>query len=91
MPSIEHAAGTGIEKLFDYGAAMVVLVLVLLAAAWFIHYLLKRCDDRFDQSLQRYEVSSAKTAEVIDRNTQAYAQSAVLMADIKDELKRNRP
>lgn len=87
MEPIANAAGTGISRLFDYGAAMIVLVLICIAAAWTIRYLLNRCDERFDQSLQRHEATSAKVAEVLDRNTTAYAQTAVLLADVKDALR----
>jgi hypothetical protein len=84
---IEHAAGLGISKLFDYGAAMIVLVLVGLAMAFTIRYLLKRCDERFDQALVRHETTTAKVAEVLDRNTTAYVQTTAIMADIKQELR----
>lgn len=87
MEHIEAAAGTGIEKLFDYGAAMVVLVLLALAMAWTIRYLLNRCDERFDQSLTRHEETAKAVTAVLDRNTTTYAQAVVLLADVKDALR----
>lgn len=88
MEHIEKAAGVGISSLFDYGAAMAVLVLVGIAMGWTIRYLLKRCDERFDQSLQRHEETTARLAEVLDRNTTAYSQTVVLLTDVKTSLGR---
>ena len=87
MDNIENAAGLGIQKLFDYGAAMVVLVLLALAMAWTIRYLLNRCDERFDQSLTRHEETAKAVTAVLDRNTTTYAQAVVLLADVKDALR----
>ena len=87
MEHIETAAGAGIQKLFDYGAAMIVLVLLALAMAYTIRYLLNRCDERFDQSLSRHEETSKHVTTVLDRNTTTYAQAVVLLADLKDALR----
>jgi hypothetical protein len=87
MDHIEGAAGKGLERLFDYGAAMIVLVLLALAMAWVIRYLLNRCDERFDQSLTRHETTAKQVTEVLDRNTTTYAQAVVLLADVKDALR----
>jgi hypothetical protein len=86
MEHIEKAAGKGIESLFDYGAAMAVLLLALLCTAWTIRYLLNRCDERFDQALKRHEETTAKMGEILDRNTTAYAQSVVMLSDVKAAL-----
>lgn len=87
MDHIETAAGVGIQRLFDYGAAMIVLVLLALAMAWTIRYLLNRCDERFDQSLTRHEETAKQVTAVLDRNTTTYAQAVVLLADVKDALR----
>ncbi len=87
MEHIETAAGAGLQRLFDYGAAMIVLVLLAIAMAWTIRYLLNRCDERFDQSLTRHEEMAKTITQVLDRNTTTYAQSVVLMADVKDALR----
>ena len=87
MDHIGAAAGAGLERLFDYGAAMIVLVLGLLGMAYTIRYLLNRCDERFDQSLSRHEETAKQVTAVLDRNTTTYAQAVVLLADVKDALR----
>lgn len=87
MAPIISAEAKGIERLFDYGAAMIVLVLLALAMAWTIRYLLNRCDERFDQSLARHEETAKTVTSVLDRNTTTYAQAVVLLADVKDALR----
>lgn len=86
MEHIEVAAGQGISRLFDYGAAMIVLVLVAVGLAWVIRYLLNRCDERFEEALKRHEDTTTKVGEVLDRNTTAYAQTVVILADVKTAL-----
>ncbi len=86
MDSIEKAAGAGIERLFDYGAAMIVLVLVVVAAGFTIKYLLKRCDERFEQSLKRFEDLAKESNMQALKSTEAFAQNSFVLQEVKNVL-----
>lgn len=86
MGAIASSAGKGIERLFDYGAALGVLLLVAIGMGYAVRYLLHRCDDRFDQALARHEEMTKYVAGVLERNTQAHTE---YMTSLR-EWRRNR-
>lgn len=76
MDQVIGAAGSGIEKTFDYGLGVTVLVLVLVAggvAGYFlIRALLDRCDANFKASLDMHGDLTNKVSSVVEKNTAAY-------------------
>lgn len=87
MDAITQAAGHGLSRLFDYGAAMTVLVLVLIAGAFLIRYLLNRCDQRSEASTQAFQHLQEKTAAVIDKNTEAFTRMSERLTVFLDREK----
>ena len=90
MEHIEKAAAAGIERIFDYGLAMTVMVLAAICAVALVRYLLNRCDQRFDQSLQQHSAMTARVTDVVEKNTVAYVESTAALREVKDAIKDMR-
>jgi hypothetical protein len=83
MEHIEKAAGVGLERLFDYGAAMTILVIALIACGFLVRYLLNRCDLRFTESLASHKELTEKMGGIVDKNTVAFTQVVERLRDMK--------
>jgi len=83
MDPISNAAGKGLERLFDYGAAMTILVVIVIASGFLIKYLLNRCDSRFTESLASYEKLTEKMGGIVEKNTVAFTQVVDSLRDMK--------
>ena len=82
MDPIVNVTTNGIERLFDYGLAVTVLVLVLVAAGLLLRYVLQRCDVRFSESLQSHKELAEKVTQVVEKNT-------VVVSQVLENLRKN--
>lgn len=86
MEPISQVAVKGIERAFDYGIAITVLILALIASGSLAVYLMKRCDARFTESLSslkelnnNHAALTEKVSSVVQSNTVAVAQFIEVM------------
>jgi hypothetical protein len=83
MEPITSVASKGLERLFDYGAAVTVLALSLIACGFLVRYLLNRCDARFSESLASHKELTEKVSDVVEKNTIAFTQVSERLKDLK--------
>lgn len=74
MEPVVSAAANGINRMWDYGLAMVILGLVGICAFYLVKYLLNRCDERFTESLRMHRETTDKVIEVVNQNTKAITE-----------------
>lgn len=87
MDPITQAAGIGITKTFDYGLAITVLILGMVCSVLLVRYLLNRCDQRFDQSLQQHITTADKMAEVVKQNTVGFNEHTAAIRELKESIR----
>lgn len=87
MSGIEKAAGSGIEKLFDYGAAITVLVLVCIGGAYLFRRLIDQCDKREERAVANWEKANERSSAAFERNTLVQAEQTIVLRGIQDRLR----
>jgi len=87
MEPVTAAAGKGIEHLFDYGAAMTVLILVLIAGGFLVKYLLARCDARFSDSLETHKELTLRVTDVVEKNAAATTLQASAITQLSENIR----
>ncbi len=69
---LTQIATTQVERLFDYGIAISVLLLVVIAGGFLVRTLLNRCDNRFQESLDMHRSLTNDVKDVVVKNTTAF-------------------
>lgn len=68
----------GVSSTFDYGLAVTILVLIVIGAGYggykLVQYLLRRCDARFDKSMESHRELADRVSDVVDKNTIAFTK-----------------